>query len=62
MFFLLQLQGVRQMLLIHVATGGVGLGMLLAFRQSGTENSLPPVIYRVVPLLLISVYLMTTTS
>ncbi|MBL7850551.1 MAG: hypothetical protein JNN04_06585 [Cyclobacteriaceae bacterium] len=61
MFFLLQLQGVREMLFIHAASGGIGLGMFLAFRQTGEANSIPPVIYRAVPLLLISAYLLTTT-
>ena len=60
MFHLLQLEGARQMLMIHTASGGVGIGMFLAFRQTGDTQTLTPVLYRAIPLLLISVYLLAT--
>jgi hypothetical protein len=59
MFHLLQLDGAHEMLLIHAASGGVGVGMFLAFRQSTDSQALTPLLYRAVPLLLISVYLLT---
>jgi hypothetical protein len=59
MFHLLQLEGARQILVIHAASGGIGVGMFLAFRQTHDSQALTPVLYRVVPLLLISVYLLT---
>lgn len=59
MFYLLQLEGAREMLLIHAASGGIGVGMFLAFRQTSDSQTLTPVLYRAIPLLLISVYLLT---
>lgn len=59
LFHLLQLEGAREMLVIHAASGGIGIGMFLAVRQSGSSGALTPVLYRAVPLLLISVYLLT---
>lgn len=59
MFYLLQLEGFREMLMIHTAAGGVGVGVFLAFRQTSDTQALTPVLYRAVPLLLISVYLQT---
>jgi hypothetical protein len=59
LFYLLQLEGARQMLLIHAASGGLGIGIFFAFRQTSDSQTLTPVLYRAVPLLLISVYLLT---
>ena len=59
MFYLLQLEGARQMLLIHTGAGGVGIGMFLASRQSSSAAALTEVLYRAIPLLLISVYFLT---
>jgi hypothetical protein len=59
MFHLLQLEGARELLVIHAASGGVGVGMFLAFRQTNDSHTLTPVLYRAVPFLLISVYLLT---
>lgn len=58
MFHLLQLEGAREILVIHAASGGIGVGMFLAFRQTSDSQALTPVLYRVVPLLLISVYIL----
>jgi hypothetical protein len=59
LFYLLQLEGARQMMLIHTGAGGIGLGMFLAARQSSSAAALTEVLYRAIPLLMVSVYFLT---
>lgn len=60
LFQLLKLDGAREMLTIHASTGGIGIILLavLSLQQGNDSNPFIPVLYRAVPLLLVTLYML----
>lgn len=60
LFQLLKLDGAREMLTIHAASGGIGIILfgILALQRGNDSNPFIPVLYRAVPLLLVTLYML----